>query len=162
MPTGLIIFGAKYLIAVIILVAGIFWLQLNNADKKMLAIRGAITLPVSFIIARLISLVFNNPRPFVVEHTIPLVQHAADNGFPSDHTLLAAACAALVWSYDKKFGGVLYVLAIIVGASRVAADVHHTIDIIGSLVIASVVVWAVVMIQKRRAAKHLQTPANHV
>ncbi len=162
MPDWLIIFGAKYLIAVVVIITGIFWLQRNKEDKKIMAVRGLITMPLSLLSARLISMLYYNPRPFVVENIAPLIQHASDNGFPSDHTLLAAACAALIASYDKKLGGVLYLLTILIGASRVAAKVHHPLDIFGSIVIASAVIWLTVLIQKKLAKKHLQTPTDHV
>lgn len=48
--------------------------------------------------------------------------------------------AFAVYLVHKKAGVILGVLAIIVGASRVLAHVHHPIDIIGSLAIAGVAV----------------------
>lgn len=155
MPIWLIIFGAKYLIVAVVIIAGIFWLWQNKTDKKIMAVRGAIALPITLIVARFTSMLYYHPRPFVVENTAPLIKHAADNGFPSDHTLLAAACAALVFSYNKKLGELLYLLTALIGTSRVVAKVHHPLDIIGSIVIASVVVWITVAAQKKFTTKYL-------
>ena len=42
------------------------------------------------------------PRPFVVQHVAPLFPRDADNGFPSDHTLLATFFAVCVFFYSRK------------------------------------------------------------
>jgi len=42
--------------------------------------------------------------PFAVGGFDPLLPHDADNGFPSDHSLLAAAFVAVALPY-KKWGG---------------------------------------------------------
>lgn len=92
--------------------------------------------PLSFIIGKILNRIIINPRPFVVEGVQPLIAHTADNGFPSDHTLLAATIASVVWVYNKKLGWVLFGVALIIGAVRVWAKVHHPIDIAGSILIA--------------------------
>ncbi|HEY8992838.1 MAG TPA: phosphatase PAP2 family protein [Candidatus Microsaccharimonas sp.] len=131
---SLIILCAKDLLYLAALLGLIYWLFLANKQKKYLIIFGAITGIVAFILAKVGSTLFYNARPFVSEHLTPLIQHATDNGFPSDHTLLAASIAVTVFAVSKKWGIGFMVLAIIIGASRVMAHVHHPIDIIGSLV----------------------------
>lgn len=161
--SAFIIFGAKYLIGAVVLGAAAFWLMQSKEVKKTLVIRALIAFPVTVVLARIASMLWYNARPFVVEGITPLVAHAADNGFPSDHTLLSAACAALVFSQNKKWGGVLYVLAILVGVARVFADVHHVVDIVTSLVIASAVMFKVWYFQQKWHKKqHLQNPVAHV
>lgn len=87
------------------------------------------------------SKLFYDTRPFVSEHIQPLVKHAADNGFPSEHTLLAATVAAVIYFFDRRIGIYLAVVALLIGASRVAAHVHSPIDILGSLVFAAIAGW---------------------
>jgi undecaprenyl-diphosphatase len=77
-------------------------------------------------------------RPFVVAHTLPLIPHGVDNGFPSDHTVLCMTMAGVVALQHKWFGSVLIVLALLVGASRVLAGLHHPMDILGGIGIAFV------------------------
>ncbi len=144
----LTIVGAKYLIYVLLLIAGIFFLQMDRPVKYQMARFALFSLPVTFAVAKLGSYFFYDPRPFVSGHFIPLIAHAADNGFPSDHALLAFAVAALVFHIEKKFGTVLYVLALAIGVSRVAAGVHSFIDIFGSFVICVVVAVAVSLGEK--------------
>jgi undecaprenyl-diphosphatase len=133
---SLIIFGARHLTVVMILIALLFSWRLSDTKKREMAIFAVITLPLIYLMGKLASLLYFNPRPFVVENFTPLVAHAADNGFPSEHTLLSAAVAALVYFFSKKLGALLFVLALLVGAARVLAGVHHALDVTGSIIIA--------------------------
>ena len=73
----------------------------------------------------------------MVDHSIkPLFSHIADNGFPSDHTLLTMTIAAIIFVHNRKLGILLAIFSLIIGFSRVAAGVHHALDIIGAAVIA--------------------------
>lgn len=131
----LIIFGAKYLIYIIVLIMLIFIFFQNKKEKKNIIFFSLFVMPISYIMAKICSFIFYNPRPFVIEKTTPLVDHIADNGFPSDHTLLAGAIAIIVFFSNKKIGFFLFILAGIVGICRVFAKVHHIEDIIASFII---------------------------
>lgn len=135
----LIVFGAKYLIYIALIVSVLFVLLLRK-DFKKLFLLGIISLPVAYIVAVILRHFFYNARPFVVEHFRPLVYHAADNGFPSDHILLMATLACLFFPFSKKGSIVLWVLTALVAISRVAAGVHHTLDVVASMIIAIIVV----------------------
>lgn len=138
----LIIFGAKYLTGVMILISFGFFLKLPRAKKIEMAIFGIITLPTIYLIARFASLMYFNPRPFVVGNFTPLIEHANNNGFPSDHALLSSAVAMVVYFFNKKFGIFLLLLTFLVGISRVFSGVHHIIDILASISIAVIVSFA--------------------
>lgn len=136
-----ITFIAKYFIVLSVFGAFVVWLKLEIRQKKqfiVLAIVGGI---LTLLLAKIGSHLFYNPRPFVVGHFVPYFAHGNDNGFPSDHTLLAAMLAFVSWRYSKKAGIGLLIIAIIIGLSRVVAGVHHVIDIIGSIVFAFIGVW---------------------
>ena len=114
-------------------------LVLMTVEQRItLLYRALITLPLAFFTGRYLSLFIDSPRPFVVENTTPLIDHVANNGFPSEHTLLVATVALLVYTEHRTFGILLAVIAILVGLARVFANVHHGIDILGSVVIALV------------------------
>ena len=132
----IIILCAKYLFIVIGLIAFIYWLKLTNKRKLEIITFGIITALVAFLLAKIGGAMFYNARPFVVNNIVPLLPHAADNGFPSDHTLFSAVIAVTMYSVSKKLGLILGVLSVIVGMSRVLALVHHPIDIVGSIVFA--------------------------
>jgi undecaprenyl-diphosphatase len=148
-----LVFGAEYLVYVQAIVTLVFaWVRRRTLRATFAAY--AITSGVAaFALSRLAGLLYNNPRPFVVEGFTPPVPHAPDNGFPSDHTLLAAWLAALVFPYDRRLGTILGVGALLVGFFRVAAGVHHLVDIVASLVIVAVaafVAWRISLVIARR------------
>lgn len=130
------IFSAKYLH--LIVVAASLWFMAKNFNKRIF-IYSLIYLPLVFIIAKILSLFFYNPRPFVVGHFTPLIYHAVNNGFPSDHSLISFAFASIVLLLNRKLGLVLFLLSFLIGISRVYVGVHHPIDILGSFLICIIV-----------------------
>ncbi len=137
------VFNAEYAYLLIILLVGLFFVWQKKEIKKRIVYLSLFSLPLSYIVAKIAGKLFYNPRPFVVDKITPLIYHAADNGFPSDHTLLSATLAFIVFCFNKKAGGLLIVLALLVGYARVFVGVHHFVDIVGSVVIAGVVVLGV-------------------
>ncbi len=133
---ALIIFGAKYLIYILLVFAAIYFFLQPREKQKEIAIFGIIVLPVTYIAAKLSGLFYYDPRPFVIGHFTPLIPHIADNGFPSDHALLGSAVATVAFYFNKKWGVFLFLLTVLIGAARVLAEIHHAVDILGSMVIA--------------------------
>ena len=134
--TTLFIFGAKYLYFVSIIIAIFYFLRQPRDRQKQMAIFACISIPIALILVWIAGHLYNDPRPFVVGNFTPLIPHAPDNGFPSDHTALVALIAAFFYFYNKRLSIALWIIAILVGISRIYVGVHHTIDIIGSIVIA--------------------------
>ena len=132
----LFIFGAKYLFLASLLGILIFFYRADKETRKKMLILGAISLPLSLLISLVARELYFNPRPFVVGGFEPLVPHDPDNGFPSDHTLLVAALAALLIPFYKKGALWLWLIAGVVGLSRVYVGVHHFVDVLGSIAIA--------------------------
>jgi undecaprenyl-diphosphatase len=138
---SLVVAVAQYLIFLILVVAGATWLFLSRHDKVALAVQGVVSLVIAAVLIQLAAGIHADPRPFVVDPSIkPLFAHAADNGFPSDHTAVGATVALLVMGYRRMLGAVLLAASILVGAARVAAHVHHSQDIVAGLLIAVVAV----------------------
>jgi undecaprenyl-diphosphatase len=144
----IIILTAKYLYLVSIVMAGVYFFQAKSEEKKRLGLLAIVTLPLALILGKLSSHFISDPRPFVVLHVTPLIAHAADNGFPSDHTLLTMTIAAIIFVFNKKWGVVLGIIALLVGVSRILALVHHPLDIAGSTIIAIAAAFVGVFIQK--------------
>ncbi len=133
-----VIFAAKYLIIVPPLIAlYVLWTLPRHRSVEYI-ITGILSLALAYAIAKTASLFYMNPRPFVVGDFTPLISHAADNGFPSDHALFAAAIAAVVTLFNIRAGLALWGIALVVGIARVLAGVHHPIDIAGSMLIAAI------------------------
>jgi undecaprenyl-diphosphatase len=135
---------AKYVIFLVVAIAGAWFLwKLPKEQRKSALLFGAIALPVAYLCAVIASKLYYDPRPFMNGGVPSLIPHAPGNGFPSDHTLLSAAVAAVVWVYSRRVGLVLFGLALLIGLSRVYAGVHHLADIIGAIVIAILATWLV-------------------
>ena len=133
------IITAKYAIILPVIVAAIVFWQLKTKQKRtefvIFLLVGGI---VSILLAKVGSAFITDPRPFVEGHFTPLIAHAADNGFPSDHTLLASFIGWVVLYYSRKWGVAALIIAVLIGLSRVYVGVHHLEDIIGSFVISGV------------------------
>ncbi len=139
MPTDVTVFGAGTLIFIDAVAAAIALALLLYRKPGSTILRwtvaAVLTLLLSFLGAQIAAALYNDPRPFVVGHYRPLIAHAADNGFPSDHSLLAAAIVAVVafarWLWTLPF----VLLGGMVEAARIGAGLHHPIDVIGSDVV---------------------------
>lgn len=145
------IFGAKYFFVVSLLVAGIYFFKADKALKKKIMIFSALTFPIILLAAMLASQLYENPRPFVVEQFTPLIPHAADNGFPSDHVLLVSAIAAVFSFFNRRLGVGLWYVVSLVALGRVYAGVHHPIDVLGSMIISVLVTFVVYVIIKGKS-----------
>jgi len=132
----LVVFSAKYLIfisgSIFIIVTFLSRRTVRNSILKL----AVFAFPLAYIMALIASSLFYDTRPFVVEHVQPLIPHAPDNGFPSQHTLLGMVAATSVFVYHRKVGVLLAVLGVLIGVSRVIAKVHYPVDIIVSIAIA--------------------------
>ena len=128
---SVIIFCAQYLFILVILVLIYSWYK-TAKDKRVSYILAVIMAGIiAFLLSRIASKLYYDPRPFVVEHVKPLFPHIKDNGFPSDHALLTGTLTAVAFIYNRKSAYVMLVLTFIIGAARVLAKVHSPLDIAG-------------------------------
>lgn len=134
------IFSAQYLIFIIIILGIAYFLHRPIHEKREIVIFSLITLPIIFIISRICTGMYFNARPFVDNQFLALIPHKANNGFPSDHTLLSSAVAMVIWNFNKKIGWFLLALALLVGLARVYVGVHHYIDIFASIAISFITI----------------------
>jgi undecaprenyl-diphosphatase len=135
-PSDLTVFAAKYLVFIDAVFAAIVVLVVLYRHPRTEWIRWAvaicITLIVAFVLAKIGSALYSDPRPFSVDHVKPLIPHAVDNGFPSDHALLAAAIVAAVLLVDVRLALIFVVLGALVDWARVGSGIHHVVDVLGS------------------------------
>ncbi|MEO8830075.1 phosphatase PAP2 family protein [Lapillicoccus sp.] len=138
-------------------VAAVVWFLLPRPHKRGLAVRAVLALALTA------GLLHDDPRPFAVDPLSPaLFRHAADNGFPSDHTAYAAAVSQLVLTVRRRIGLVLFACSVIGGSARVAATVHQQDIVAGLLVaVAAVALTALVcsFVDRRRSAARDHGPA---
>ena len=130
---------AQYAIYVVATAAVVIWLTASRHDKIGLAVEAVVAMVLALVMIKVAGAIHSDPRPFVQNPALkPLFPHPADNGFPSDHTALAAAVAAVVTQYRRRIGWAMALLAILIGVARVGAHVHHSQDIVAGLIIGYV------------------------
>ncbi len=147
--TSFIIFSAKYLYFVIIILAALYFFSQPRQKQKDILYFSAVSLLLVYLLGAVARYLYFDPRPFVAGNFTPLIPHAPDNGFPSDHMLLSAALASILFYFNQKLGAIAWLLAFLVGTSRVYAGVHHWVDIFGSVLIAIFAVWVAYLIVKK-------------
>ncbi|MHB1865012.1 MAG: phosphatase PAP2 family protein [Candidatus Saccharimonadales bacterium] len=126
---SVISFCAQYLYLVVILTIFIAWLREKRNLKLKFLVAVIIAGAIAFVLSRIASKLYYDPRPFVSQHVKPLFPHVPDNGFPSDHALLTGTLTAITYFFNKKVASIMLVLTIIIGVARVLAKVHSPLDI---------------------------------
>lgn len=106
--------------------------------------RIVVLVALSYLASLILGHIIVDPRPYIVDHTTPLAPVAHDNGFPSDHTLLAAVITASLWWIDRRIMAVCAAGTLLVMLGRMAIGAHHTLDVLGSV---AIVVVATLLVQ---------------
>lgn len=140
MMDSFFIFAAEYLYLASIAILGVYFLLQQRSSWTRMALFAIPAGLFALLLGTIANHVYFDPRPFVVGHFTPLVPHAPDNGFPSDHALLVSAVAMIGTLWNRRLGVALWILAVLVAIGRVYVGVHHTVDVVGSIVISSVAV----------------------
>jgi undecaprenyl-diphosphatase len=148
----LIIFLAKYLVYLLAawtVVTG--WYLRKDSSRSFIfwSIKLGLVLLIVTLIDLAINHVYPTSRPFVVEGIEPLIPHQADPSFPSTHAANAAVLATFIWRLHRGWGILAWVLAVLVGVGRVAAQLHYPVDVVGGLVIGFVVSYLVLRLWPR-------------
>ena len=134
----LIIFAAKYLFAIVAVLAIYAWWQLPKELRLRVAIQAILGLSFAAVLVKVAGALVPEARPFVANHFVPLVAQNPDNSFPSDHTTFTMLAAFTILPFARRWGWALASLALIVGLGRIAAGVHWPLDIVGGTVVAAV------------------------
>ncbi|MFI5273665.1 MAG: phosphatase PAP2 family protein [Ktedonobacterales bacterium] len=136
--TKLTVFCASYLVFVMALA----WLAAAFVARRQLTLdvvaRIIIMVVLSLVVAKVLNHVVHDPRPYLSDHETALSSVSNDNGFPSDHVLMASALtASLVW-INRRLILPFAVLTVFVMLGRLGIAAHHTIDVLGSAAIVVV------------------------
>ena len=92
--------------------------------------QGALGGLATILIVKISAAFFYERRPFLVEHLHPLVAHAADNAFPSDHLAACGLAVGYLWPRSKAFATLAIVVALAIATARVLARLHYPQDVI--------------------------------
>ena len=128
--------------AVVVYLLVLAWLAVvaRQQARLTLATTGHVVVlgVLAYLLAKVLGHLIADPRPYLVDHVRPLIPVAHDNGFPSDHTLLAAVLTASLWWIDRRLLLAFAVGTVLVLLGRLGIAAHHTIDVLGSVGTATV------------------------
>lgn len=82
-----------------------------------------------FVLVTIFRMIINRPRPFVTLHFYPLFSHKEGQSFPSRHSASALIIALMMYSIYPNLGSILFIIAILIGISRVLSGVHYPSDV---------------------------------
>ncbi|MCC7356935.1 phosphatase PAP2 family protein [Candidatus Uhrbacteria bacterium] len=98
-----------------------------------------------------ISRIVTRLRPFSVEGSgiSNLIPEPFNSSFPSSHTSVSFAIAAILLSFDRSLGTIAFGIAGVIAIGRIAVGVHYPSDIFGGMMIAAVVFFLVKFMHKQ-------------
>jgi undecaprenyl-diphosphatase len=109
--------------------------------RPWLLVRVAVAVGVADLLADAIKFAVPRHRPFEPQ----LGPHERTHSFPSGHTATAFAGATMLASYAPRLRVPLYVLAVLIGLSRLYNGVHYPTDVIAGavlgLLVATALLW---------------------
>ncbi|OYD09455.1 undecaprenyl-diphosphatase [Paludifilum halophilum] len=150
---------APYLFALVLMAMSVDW---TSAKRRIGGWFTGVSLIIALGISYVIGQFWDRDRPFVtLEDVQVLVHHDADSGFPSDHTTAAFAIAFVLWNYNKKLGGVMLILAALIGLSRLFVGHHYPTDVLAGVVVGWIAAQAAKMIQSKVMKKSSRPASDH-
>ncbi|OCT14372.1 hypothetical protein A8709_26505 [Paenibacillus pectinilyticus] len=130
----------------------VYWF-IRTPDNRKMVVNTLLSGGVALGVNNIIGVIYHRDRPFVAHHVIQLVQHDASASFPSNHAAAAFAVATSIWLWRRKEGSVWFVLAILIGFSRIWSGIHYPLDIIGGAISGTVIGIAVKKIMSQQVLK---------
>ena len=115
----------------------IYWFTTDHKGKRVL-LEGAAVVAFGLLVNQLITVFYFHPRPYMMGLCKPLIPHAPETSFPSDHaTLLFGAAFALLFRSGWRSKGTLLLGIAVIGAwGRVYTGLHFPFDMLGSFAVA--------------------------
>ncbi|HET8766698.1 MAG TPA: hypothetical protein VFM86_05165, partial [Pedococcus sp.] len=71
---------ATYALYAVALVAAVSWLRSPRQTKAPYAVAAVLAAGLVGVLVKVAGTAWTDPRPFVVDHTTPLIAHSVDNG----------------------------------------------------------------------------------
>jgi undecaprenyl-diphosphatase len=164
---GFMTFMAKdgvVLLAVALLAAWWIGRRADSTRRVAIAVWSALAALVAVALVQPIANAADEQRPFVGQPWHPLIHHAADVGFPSDHATAAGAIAIGLIFVSWQLGLITLLLAFLIAFSRIYVGVHFPQDVAAGLALGAAVavigVFVVVPLLDRLFTRLATTPVR--
>ena len=133
----------------VIVCMAIYWFTTDRREKRIL-LEGAAVVTLGLLINQLITVCYFHPRPYMMGLCKPLIPHAPETSFPSDHAtlLFGAAFALLFRSGWQSKGALLFLIAVIGAWGRVYTGIHFPFDMLGSFAVALIAVFTMASMRR--------------
>lgn len=121
---------------IVLVIIGLIYLVVRGRINALFA--AVLSAIFSTFISFMLYLLWQRPRPFVTyaQSVERLAGYTTASSFPSVHTYLSFAIATTVLLYGhKKLGILMFIIALAVGISRIAAGLHYPSDVLGGIVV---------------------------
>ena len=153
----LIKFLASFLIYFLFFGLIVLWF-IDGKIKKEQVLHALFSCFVAWTIAFLIKESFPTLRPYLIDgEKVLTLTIPKDGAFPSMHTALAFAVSITIFLHDRKIGWYFLIGSLVVGLSRVLANVHYPADILGGAFLGTVTAVIVDKIHFLDLVKRLTT-----
>lgn len=112
---------------------------IRRTSWRRTAVAAGLSAGLALAVGKVISEIVGRQRPFVAHpRLVHLFEaHAADPGFPSDHTTAAFAIGIAILLRNRMWGATVLVFCAILGFARIALGYHYPTDVIGGAVLGS-------------------------
>ena len=126
-------------------------LGVKNKKRRNGGLLVLLSLAVNFLACNVIlKPLVDRTRPYYVLDYTPLIPPVGDPSFPSGHTSASFAAATAIYAINRKWGLAAYLLAAVMGFSRLYLGVHFPTDVLAGALVGTAAALAVVRLWRRK------------
>ncbi|SEB51589.1 undecaprenyl-diphosphatase [Paenibacillus sp. GP183] len=139
----------------------VYWF-IRTPENRRMVVNSLISAAAALGTNGIIGAIYHRDRPFVSHHVIQLVQHEASASFPSNHAAAAFAVATSIWLWRRKDGWVWFILAALIGFSRIWSGIHYPTDIVGGAILGVILAVLIGKLMRWQVLKWLTDGLIHI
>ncbi|SFB17216.1 Undecaprenyl-diphosphatase [Collimonas sp. OK607] len=114
------------------------WFRGGEQTRKLM-LEAVVCGVVGLSISALLGVLWQHPRPFMIDLGTNFLAHSPDSSFPSDHLTLqwSVAFSLLLHPQLRKAGAILSLLGLPMAWARIYLGVHFPLDMLGAAIVAA-------------------------